>query len=93
MDFYAWAPITVPDPVTEGKFVMIKVGERVSKSNIGDADWKPLIAAGVLRTKKYPSDIKTGESPRNAMLRKANEAMKEAQEAFISELDDDEPAS
>lgn len=90
MDHYAWAPITVADKVTKGAFVTIPVGEKVSRSQIGEADWKPLVAAGVIRRSKYPKDVKVGESPRTAMLRKANEAMEKAKAAFDYNDDEDD---
>jgi hypothetical protein len=84
--FYAWTDITVPNKVVEGSFVTIPVGKEVSKSDIGK-DWDDFLAAGVIRTTPFPKDILTSESPRNAILRKANEMMKKASEPYKHELE------
>lgn len=84
--FYTWTDITVPDKVNKGAFVTIPVGTEVTKSDVGD-DWNDFRAAGVIRTTEYPKDVMSTESPRNAALRKANEALKKASEPYKHELE------
>lgn len=84
--FYTWTNITVPDKVNNGKFVTIPVGKEVSKSDVG-RDWDDFLAAGVIRSTPYPEEVLTSESPRNAILRKANEMMKKASEPYKHELE------
>lgn len=89
-EHFAWAPITAPDTVKgKGAFLTIPAGDKVSKSQIGDKDWDTLIAAGVIRTRPYPTDIRHTESPRTAQLRKANDEMKRLQDPFAHELDEE----
>lgn len=84
--FYTWTDITVPDKVNKGAFRTIPVGTEVTKADVGD-DWSDFRAAGVIRPTKYPEGVLSTESPRNAILRKANEAMKAASEPYKHELE------
>jgi len=84
--YYAWTNLTVPDKITKGAFITIPVGKEVSKSDVGD-DWNDFLAAGVIRSTPYPDNVLTSESPRNAILRQANEVMKKASEPFKHELE------
>lgn len=84
--YYTWTDITVPNSAVKGSFKKIPVGKEVSKSDVGD-DWDGFLAAGVIRSTPYPKDVRTSESPRNAILRKANEEMKKASEPFKHELE------
>ncbi len=85
--FYAWTEITVPNSAVKGAFITIPVGKEVTKSQVGEKDWDNLLAAGVIRTTEYPKGVLTSESPRNAILRKASEQMKKANEPFKHELE------
>lgn len=89
-DLIAWAPITAPDKVTKGKWITIPVGAKVSRNDLPEGEFDNLVAAGVLRKKQYPKDIRSDESPRNAILRKVNEEIKTLSEPFKHELDEDE---
>lgn len=82
MAYYAWSPITA-----DGK--KFKIGDEVTKDDLPD-DFDNLVASGVLRKQKYPSDIRSDESPRNAMLRKLNDEVKKVQEGFDNPLAEDE---
>ena len=73
---YAWSPIN------NGKKV-IKVGEAVTKADVGD-DWDYLIEARAIRTDKYP-ETETGESPREYFLRQAAEAVESGPTAGVKE--------
>lgn len=84
---YAWTDITVPNSAVKGAFRTIKVGKEVTQSEVGEKDWSDLLAAGVIRTTPYPEGVLTSESPRSAILRQANEKIKELSEPFKHELE------
>jgi len=84
--YYTWTELTVPNQAAKGQFKRIPVGKEVTQSEVGK-DWDDFLAAGVIRTMEYPKDILTTESPRNAILRKANEEIKKLSDPFKHELE------
>jgi len=60
---YAWSPIDMGDK-------QIAVGDTVSASDVGGKEeLENLRMAGVLRPSKFPENVGTGETPREARLR------------------------
>lgn len=58
---YAWSPINKVDEKTGRVSADIKVGDSVSKSDVGD-DWDYLVETGAIREQKYPP-VDDGQSP------------------------------
>lgn len=87
--YYAWSPIMIADTVRGSGFVTIPVGDKVTKAQVGELDWRSLISTGSIRPQPYPK-TRTFESPNNAKLRAANEAMEAAQKPFMDDEDNDD---
>lgn len=83
-EYYLWSDVVTNVQTYEnGQFKSMdtkKVGEKVTQSDLGasDEDWEYYVSEGVVRTEPYP-ETRTGESPKQALLRGAKEAMDRAE--------------
>jgi hypothetical protein len=91
MTWYAWAPIRYGAETDENgvvtKTLTRGVGKEVTKGGLdmSDADWDYLVATGSIREEEYPVPNQSGssvESPREVIIRRAAEAMRQAQEGM-----------
>lgn len=75
----AWTRILVNDK--DGKAKTINPGDTVSATDVGGDDELELLREeGVVRDEKFPDNVAPSESPRTALLRKANEEFEKAQQ-------------
>jgi hypothetical protein len=86
---YLWAPLRYSKQGTDadGKPNELKtfgVGESISQGSMSDEDWNYLVETGVIRDEEYPIPkeqlgLTNLEAPRDVIIRKAQEALAQAQ--------------
>lgn len=85
--FYAYGEIRY---VEDGVSKTVHVGEEVTRGGLGlsEAEWKRRLQRGIIRSRPYPTDIRSTESLRVYNLRKANEAMQSAMDSTYYDSDE-----